>query len=318
MRYLVLLLLSALPCAAWSQDTVEKRIEFSPGSSGTTIEGRIQGYSSVDYLLGASEGQRMTVDFTTDNPSAYFNLMRGNDPAALHVGSIAGNRFDGALPASGDYRVRVYLMRNAARRNEVAYYTLRVSIAGQSAAAAPPSGDFADGLSGGPDWWEVTGLAANDTLNVRTGAGIGNSVIGAFGNGDRVRNLGCAMNGSTRWCRGEMPGDQPVRGWVAGRYLVEAAAPPVNGASGSIPCAVSQSQPMGRCAFRVSRGSGGTASLWVALPAGGERYLDFREGNLVGSDPGKATHQERLGDLNLIFIDGIERYEIPDAVIYGG
>lgn len=51
---------------------------------------------------------------------------------------------------------------------------------------------------------------------------------------------------------------------------------------------------------------------------GSERYLDFREGELVGSDPGKQVHQERVGDLNLISIDGSERYEIPDAVLFGG
>ena len=78
------------------------------------------------------------------------------------------------------------------------------------------------------------------------------------------------------------------------------------------------SQPTGQCQFRVSRGSGGTASVWVTMPTGDERYLDFREGKLVGSDPGKAVHQDRNGDLNLIYIDGTERYELPDAVLYGG
>lgn len=318
MKHLFLLSLLALPCAAWSQDVTEQRIEFAAGSSGATIEGRIQGYATIDYLLGAAEGQRMKVDFAPDNPSAYFNLLRSDDPNALHVGSTSGNRFDGALPATDDYRIRVYLMRNAARRDEIADYSLSVSITGQSAAAASPPGDFADGLFGGPDWWEITGLTAGDTLNVRTGPGTGNAVIGTLGNGDRVRNGGCDMNGSTRWCQIEIPGDQPVHGWVAGRYLTEAAAPSTNEAKGAIPCAVDQSQPMGSCSFRVSRGSGGTASVWVTLPSGDERYLDFREGKLVGSDPGREVHQERTGDLNLIFIDGIERYEVPDAVIYGG
>jgi hypothetical protein len=34
------------------------------------------------------------------------------------------------LPADGVYTIRVYLMRNAARRNETANYTLEVRIAG--------------------------------------------------------------------------------------------------------------------------------------------------------------------------------------------
>ena len=89
-------------------------------------------------------------------------------------------------------------------------------------------------------------------------------------------------------------------------------------ASGAIPCAIAAGQPMGSCAFRVSRGTGGTASGWVAMPGGGERYLDFREGQLVGSDPGTTASHTRNADLNMVSINGTERYEIPDAVLYGG
>ena len=38
----------------------------------------------------------------------------------MFVGSTSGNRFSGVLPTDGDYAIRVYLMRNAARRNESA------------------------------------------------------------------------------------------------------------------------------------------------------------------------------------------------------
>jgi hypothetical protein len=48
------------------------------------------------------------------------------------------NQYEGTLPASGDYRIRVYMMRSAARRNEVANYRLEIIIsgAGQKSAAA--------------------------------------------------------------------------------------------------------------------------------------------------------------------------------------
>jgi hypothetical protein len=45
------------------------------------------------------------------------------------------------LPADGDYKVRVYLMRNAARRNEVSSYELTVSVTGQALAPLPASED---------------------------------------------------------------------------------------------------------------------------------------------------------------------------------
>lgn len=321
---ILLMLALCLPSSLISQPIEEQRVSFAAGTSGATIQAQITGSEIADYLLGAGQGQTMTISFEPDNPSAYFNLMLGDGPEAIHIGSVAGNSFEGVLPASGDYRIRVYLMRNAARRNETVNYTLNMSVSGSAATPQASGADYADGLSGGPDWWQVTGLTAGDTLNVRSGPGTSYAVVGALANGDRARNLGCRMNGETRWCQIEVPGDQPFTGWAAGRYLREGSAPgsgnsgAANEAAGMIPCALAPDQPMTTCKFRVSRGQSGTASVWVTLPAGGERYLDFRDGRLVGSDPGLSVQQEKTGDLNRVRIGGSERYELPDAVLYGG
>ncbi len=52
----------------------------------------------------------------------------GKENEAMFVGSSSGNQFEGRLPASGDYKVRVYLMRSAARRDEIANYHLEMVI----------------------------------------------------------------------------------------------------------------------------------------------------------------------------------------------
>jgi uncharacterized protein YraI len=65
----------------------------------------------------------------------------------------------------------------------------------------------------------VTGVASNDVLNVRSGPGTNYGIVGALGNGDRVRNLRCQTVGSARWCEIEMMTDMRERGWVNGRYL---------------------------------------------------------------------------------------------------
>jgi len=54
----------------------------------------------------------------------------------MFIGSTEGNRFSGTLTASGRHTVQVYLMRNAARRNEVANYTINIGVTGAAAAAA--------------------------------------------------------------------------------------------------------------------------------------------------------------------------------------
>lgn len=118
-------------------------IHFRPGSTSTAIAGKVQGDQSVDYLLNARAGQKLSVSLTSSNRSVYFNLIApGEKDVAFYVGSNSDelNRFQGSVPASGNTRVRVYLYRAAARRGEVATYRLNVSIKG-SAKPNEPSGD---------------------------------------------------------------------------------------------------------------------------------------------------------------------------------
>lgn len=180
-----------------------------------------------------------------------------------------------------------------------------------------PAGDYADGLSGGPDYWEVSNLASGDTLKVRKAPGPSQPIVGELGRGDRVRNLGCRMQGSSRWCQVEAGAEQSFRGWVNGHYLRESAASAAHDSKGSLPCSTAAGQPTGSCPFRASRGSGGSANVWITLPSGKERYIQFREGKPVGTDPGLEMSFEHSDDLTTLRI-GAERYEIPDAVIYGG
>lgn len=82
-----------------------------------------------------------------------------------------------------------------------------------------------DDLAGGPDFWKVRGLASNERLGVRLEPKSGSDVLATLRNGEVVRNLGCRMTGSTRWCRVRSTVGMDVTGWVAGRYLTEAAGP---------------------------------------------------------------------------------------------
>jgi len=52
-------------------------------------------------------------------------------------------KYEGTLPESGAYKIRVYMMRSAARRNEIAKYRLDMTIAGaadKSSSGAAQSG----------------------------------------------------------------------------------------------------------------------------------------------------------------------------------
>jgi len=123
-----LLLLPASPALA--DEIRQERVHFKAGASSATITGAIKGDQTIDYVLGAKAGQTMSVSLKSSNASSYFNVLPPGSDAAIFIGSTSGNDFTGALPVDGDYRVRVYLMRNAARRNETAQYTLNVGIDG--------------------------------------------------------------------------------------------------------------------------------------------------------------------------------------------
>jgi hypothetical protein len=105
----------------WAGEIRSERVQFAPGANSATIESSMTGGDTVDFVLRAREGQAMNVSMASDNPSSYFNILApGGTEAALFNGSTSGNQYEGTLPATGDYRVRVYLMGEAARRGETA------------------------------------------------------------------------------------------------------------------------------------------------------------------------------------------------------
>ena len=93
-------------------------------------------------------------------------------------------------------------------------------------------------------------------------------------------------------------------------------------ASGNIPCAQTKSQPMGQCPFTVEREGKGAAMVKVTRPDGRMRVIFFEKGKATGADMSQADGNMKFkatkkGDLFKIQA-GNERYEIPEAVVFGG
>ena len=114
--------------AAFAQGIRQEKVSFKAGTSSATIKGSLKGDETVDYLLNARAGQTMRVSLKGSNAANYFNVLPPGSEAAIAIGEALGNEWTGTLPADGDYRIRVFLMRSAARRNEVSEYTLSVGI----------------------------------------------------------------------------------------------------------------------------------------------------------------------------------------------
>lgn len=130
------LVLSSAPAAFAADEIRVERVRFERGATSAVVEGSIRGYETVDYVLGAKQGQAANVRMATDNGANYFNILApGETDVALFIGSTSGNQYEGVLPETGDYKIRVYLMRSAARRNEKADYRLEMTVAAGEARA---------------------------------------------------------------------------------------------------------------------------------------------------------------------------------------
>jgi hypothetical protein len=115
---------------AVAQDGIRVQAIDLPTEGGNrTITGRIKGHDSVDHVVRVANGRALSVDLAASHGQAYFNVLPpGSTGEAIFIGSTSGDHFSAEGLAAGDYRIRVYLMRAAARRGEAARYTLDVAV----------------------------------------------------------------------------------------------------------------------------------------------------------------------------------------------
>jgi len=94
-------------------------------------------------------------------------------------------------------------------------------------------------------------------------------------------------------------------------------------ATGIMPCAQAEGQPMTQCNFGVARsGYTGTATVVITKPDGSKRTLFFTNGKLTGADTSQADgygepSSEVKNGLYMIKV-GPERYEMSESVLFGG
>ena len=120
-----ILMLVVLPLSIFAQGAPQ-RVRFQTGHSSATLKGKIVGFDTKDYIVGARAGQAMAVRLTSSNPSTYFVIYSINGRA---TDMNETTEWSENLSESGDYLIRVFMMRSAARRKgAAANFTLSISI----------------------------------------------------------------------------------------------------------------------------------------------------------------------------------------------
>ena len=105
----------------------KQRVKFSKGATSTTIKGTIRGFDYRDYLVEASAGQTINIKLNSPNTYTMFGIFRPDGENLDRAAQVAD--FAGKLPETGDYTIRVAMMRAEARRKgSVSDYSLTISI----------------------------------------------------------------------------------------------------------------------------------------------------------------------------------------------
>ncbi|OWU85272.1 hypothetical protein ATO6_09655 [Oceanicola sp. 22II-s10i] len=312
--------LAAMPAA--HAQTRSSDIRFQSGTSQATVTGRVSGRQIDAYRIGARRGQEIDLNLTSRNTALRFSIEApdGRGRAMTLDGGRASSvsRYTGVLPATGTYVVRVFLDRDAARRNETARYSLTVGID----SARPPSPPPPQG--GTVTYMRVTGLRAGDTLNVRQGPSTANPVLFTLDQGDVVASLGCRSFGSgSAWCEVYRPDRPRSVGWASSRYLAPAARPdrpggpdPDRPVSGTLDCRFVIGIINQTCRYSARRIARGVHEITVQLP-GRTRTIRMEGTRAVSSNGNGPVFSVLRGDVVDVSIGALELYRVPLSALGG-
>lgn len=117
---------------AQAQNISREVVRFQPGASSTEIHGMLSGYRMVDYVVTVGAGQTLSVSLRSDTGVTSFNVTAPGAQRALFVGASSGSNFRRRLSSGGAYTIRVFQMRQGARRQTETAYTLAIGLEGPS------------------------------------------------------------------------------------------------------------------------------------------------------------------------------------------
>jgi hypothetical protein len=125
-KRIVLALILSLVFVVSAPAQTKVRVRFAKGASSATLKGRVAGYKYIDYILGASAGQTMSVILDSASPNLEFVIFDKNMENL--DGATGALDWSGELPSSGNYTIRVLFPRADARRGASGNFTLMIEI----------------------------------------------------------------------------------------------------------------------------------------------------------------------------------------------
>jgi hypothetical protein len=118
------MLVVVAPIAALAGGAEPLRIEFKRGAYSTTLSDSVRGDEEAEYVLGAEQGQRLTIRLiSVPNESSVFEFFAEDDPVERQHHTQSS--YSGVLPQTGDYFITV---KRSAQAKGTSRYRLAVTV----------------------------------------------------------------------------------------------------------------------------------------------------------------------------------------------
>lgn len=274
--------------AASAMEIRTELIEIPRGEPGTQVSGMVTGAEFIEYLLPVLAGQEVSIALSSSSRALHMGIAEPGGRREVFDGAREGAKFDGRADQAGDYRIRVRLAVDGVARNERARFVLTVASVRPGATRPQPQqpgrepgrepgrdpGRETGRNPGEPEFWQVTGVGARDTLNIRSGPNTGNPVVARVPEGEVLRNLGCYAISGQRWCQVERVNGRDG-GWASATYLREASLRPGR------PGDDRPGRPTSPTSPTIVMEDGGP-DFWQVTGIGGRDYLNVRSGPGTG------------------------------------
>ena len=115
-----------MPAACPQEFDAGIRVSFDELHTQRSFEDSLGGFEEVVYIVPLRQGQALRVSLSSSNISNCFDIYAPEETKPVFVGGDSGNTYRLLARTTGEYRVKVYLLRLAARDDQSARYTLEL------------------------------------------------------------------------------------------------------------------------------------------------------------------------------------------------
>ncbi|NNF00076.1 MAG: hypothetical protein HKN25_13730 [Pyrinomonadaceae bacterium] len=108
------------------QKAEPKRIKFAKGTNSKTVTGVLSNNQQQEYVIGAQQGQTLTVLITSRPRGKYHSFNILGDGIDFATDYDVNYSYQVRLPESGDYLI--YVTKRPTKRNKTARFYLKVKV----------------------------------------------------------------------------------------------------------------------------------------------------------------------------------------------